>query len=404
LSAPKKGKDLSALKARLAKKAGKADAPVPAPGEAAEAPAGDVPAPGEILAEPAPADVPAPGEVSVPADIPAPGEVAAPVEEAPQAAPAAEQGGALDGGGYSPNFDPNAGVIADSGGDIAPKSSKGLVAVAAAAAMLVGAAAGYLLSKKSYNEDVVASASRKGPEIYGELVKIKDTRAKISLRMGDIKKSVDADGKKGADELTALVTENFKDYPQANKLFGYELAAMPEGHVKKLFTLYEHSNGLVVDMGTWAAFVNENAKILGAGNGGPRAYAVTQGKGGMVLVGMVDLACGKTEDGKPVACEKDKSAAEFVVIQRQLGGPTEVLPRAEAPMLLADGPIFKYAIGEKPERNALEENARLVRRIEGRLEAMNAAEKAAFKAFEKFEGAAVTTGGGDAKAEAAPAE
>ena len=108
-----------------------------------------------------------------------------------------------------------------------------------------------------------------------------------------------------------------------------------------------------------------------------------------------------------MACEKDKSAAEFVVIQRQLGGKTEVLPRAEAPLLLADGPIYKYAIGESPGRNAIEENARLTRRIKGRLEAMNAAEKAAFKAFEKFEGSGGGGGGGGGGEEApaaAPAE
>src|SRR5690606_15905668 len=138
------------------------------------APPVDLPAPGES----APIDIPPPGEVAAPIDIPAPGEVSAPPPEpiaaAPVARPSLDDGtpfGATAGG-----FDPNAGLIADTGGDVPSKGNAGIVAIAAAGALLFGVALGWIGHQISSKGEVKAAAQKKGNEMLTEATKVADMR------------------------------------------------------------------------------------------------------------------------------------------------------------------------------------------------------------------------------------
>jgi hypothetical protein len=209
LNAPKKpGTDLNALKARLAKKPG-GDAPAPAPAAptpaAAPAPkAGPprpgvkkppadpafIPAPGEQA--PPPMSIPAPGEQSVPMDIPAPGEVAAGGGRGPRGqASAPGQRGRPFGADVGGGFDPNAGVIGGHDiGDVAPKGSKGLVALAAGAALLIGIILGYLINQINSKGALVEQGKTKGAVMYTEAAAVAEMRKGISLKMDEIGKAI----------------------------------------------------------------------------------------------------------------------------------------------------------------------------------------------------------------------
>ncbi len=371
--------------------------PAAAAPAAAPAPA----SPAEVGATPEPTPVDDAISSTIPTAAPSLNESPPATAVAPvQAEPALQD--PLRGGGFNAGgFDPDAGIIDDSGSEMPKDSKAGLMALIAAAGIAVGAMGGYLLSKKSYAEEVQGASMIKGKVIFDEINAIKKTRASVSLKMGDLTKAVAADGKAGAQAVTAVVTQKFKDHPEISDLFGYEMAAMPGPAVKKVFDLYDLSNRLIFDLGSWAQFVNENAAILGANKQGPAAFAVRSVKNGAVLVAVADLACGVGADGKtPVPC-KDPKKSTHLVVQETIGGPTAVVSKQEVQLLLPQGTVFKYAIGEKPEHNVTQENKRLRANIMQRLEQLNEAEKAAIKAFEKFEGG--TFGAQDADSAAAPA-
>lgn len=395
MSAPKKGKDLSALKARLAKKAAQAsggDEPAAAPAETSASPSQDAPAAAEAAPEPTPepeAAAPVAEEAAAPAAEPEP-EAApaaaeptpAPVEESPvAAAPAQSTGGAPFGGGAA--FDPNDGLINDGLGDVAPKKSGGLLAVVAAAALAVGGLGGYLAGTASGKSKLIESGKKKGRDMAGEVQRLDETRKRIALQLKDASSALAKDPKKGAEALTKVLTDNVSSkYPKVEKLFGWQLAALDGAAIKRVFALYKDANDLTLDMGTLAAFVNQNAKVLTEGANGPSTFAIMTNKKGAVMVEVVRLLC---DLEKKTPCGKgEASKAQGYEIRETLGGPTAVVGSDKAQLLLPDGPIYRYAIGETPQNNARQEFGRLFRKVNKRLEKMNKDGKKALEAVQQF--------------------
>ena len=394
MSAPKK-KDLSALKARLAKKA---------------APAADIPAPGEVASppqpEPAPAapaaDIPPPGQ-SLPNDIPAPGEVAyepepEPVYEAPAepayqayeepaaaAAPLSEDGDIYTGGS---SFDPSAGLIGDDTGGVPSRSGTGLALTALGGGVLIGALLGFFGAEVSNKRSMADNATAKAMEMLKEVERVKETRTKISLQFEDVVKEIDKDPKAASEKLTALLVESFgpdSDFPKVESLFGWQLASLHPKSVRTTFSLYKASQDLVVDMGFLAQYINANAEVIGGR--GPKTYAVVMGEGGAVLVEYAGAVCGETEgdDPKPVMCEAGKEGdATAVMIRENPGGPTGALPVDQVQVLQPKGAIYQYAIGDHPEQNAANLYKGLAARVQERLDAMAKYEKSTLSALAKY--------------------
>jgi len=410
LNAPKKpGTDLSALKARLAKKSG-GDAAAPAVPAAAEpaapaaklpgrpgapkksAPSGDpdfIPAPGEQAPAPAAADfIPAPGEQAPQFDLPAPGEVAAPVAAAPAAA-ARRQLQADDGGApFAPmggGFDPNAGMLPDTGGDIPQKSNKGLIAMAAGAALIAGVLFGYLGHQITSKSALVQQGRDKGKVMLDEATKVSEMRKGISLKMDDLQKTIATNPDEGAKALVEILTKNFEKSPKVDDLFGWQLAAVNSEGVKRTFDLYEEANGLKVDLGYLAGFVTNNVKALGSG--GPRMFAVLFKGRGVTLVERLEAMCGDAKAPTPCAEGKEGDAIGFN-IRTDTGGTPSFAPLGtddgQIQVLSPDGSIYGYIVGLNPENNAKIVVGSLIGRIKERLEAMAKAETRALKALKKY--------------------
>ncbi|MEZ4383159.1 MAG: hypothetical protein R3A79_17660 [Nannocystaceae bacterium] len=394
MTPPKKpGTDLSALKARLAKKAGggpsgpaPAAAAVPPPGQPApKKPAADIPAPGQPAPKPV-ADIPAPGEVKAkPAvNIPAPGEVSKPAPAQPVAAAAPAKpkaaGDAFGGGGAS--FDPNEGLIADVGGDFAPKGNKGIVVMAALGALVFGVALGWVLNTISSKGKMVEVGKAKGATMVKEVQEVADLRKKISLKMDDLAKQLATDPAAGAKELKALNDSTFEQHPKVSELFGWQLAAVHPTGIQKTFELYEQANGLKTDLSYLTTFVENYADALKEGSG-PRVFAVKFNKGEAYVVARAAAICGDA----PCEPGKEGSATALQIIEKvgeepataEIGtGDGQVMPIA------ASGAMYGYIIGLKPENNASAVFGSLLKRVQERLEAMNTAESRALKALKNY--------------------
>ncbi len=390
MSSPKKpGTDLSALKAKLAKKGPEqAAAPAPAPAAAAApAPAAkaEVPPPGEKAAPPR-AEIPAPGQAAPPrAEIPAPGEVRKPAPApAPAAAaappkPAGPAGQAFGGGG---SFDPNDGLIADVGGDIPSKGNKGVVIMAAAGALIFGVAIGWIGNNITSKRGVVAVGKAKGAEMLKEVQAVADMRKTISLAMGDIPKQIEADPKAGAEAIKKLNADNFEKAPKVDVLFGWQLAAVHPIGVKKVFELYEEANGLRTDLAYLANFVDNYATALKEGSG-PRRFAVKFAKGKAIVVAIEGAVCGDAD------CDpgNEKNATAYKVVET-VGGAATPMPigteDGQVTLIDPDGAMYGYIIGLKPENYAASAYAGLYGRVNSRLEEMATAEKRALKALANY--------------------
>jgi len=403
LNAPKKpGTDLSALKARLAKKSGGDAAPAPeaapaaapaapAPGKSpaprppgSKKPAGDpnfIPAPGE-QAPAAPAFIPAPGEVAP--EIPAPGEVVQPVAAAPARRFQADDGTPFGGGGGGGGFDPNAGII-DSGGEVQARGNKGIVALAAGAALLLGVLLGYLGNQITSKGALRDQGKAKGEIMFAEVSKVSEMRKGISLKMADLSKLIQTDPAKGATELVTLLTTNFEKAPQVDQLFGWQLAAINADGLKKTFDLYEEANGLKIDLGYLANFVNGNVKPLASG--GPRQFAVQFKGKGVTLVERLEALCGDPKAPTPCAGDGKDEPVGFNIRAETGGAPTPAAIGVEEGQIMplsADGSVFAYIVGLNPENNAKIVVGSLLGRINERLEAMAKAETRALKALRKY--------------------
>ncbi len=381
LSAPKKpGTDLAALKARLAKKSQAAREEEATPAMPRRGP--PPPAPSAAPTAPVPGHGPAVGRPEPEPIIPAPGEVAAQPEPAFAPAPIATSEAEPFGGGAA--FDPSEGLF-DGGGEIRARGSKGLLLVGALASMGFGVAVGYLLKEISTKQALVEVGKAKGATMLQEVTNVSDTRKTISLAMDDLKKAIASDPKKGAEQLTSLLTENFDKAPKVDELFGWQLAAVHSTGVKKVFDLYEEANALKLDLGYLAGFLIEFGPAVQAG-AGPAMFAALSTGTAVKLVEAVQPLCDM--EAKTPCDDKSASKAVGYLVRDRLGVEPVAVPRGsesgQAVLLLPEGSIYKYAVGQEPNKNAVAVYAALMGRVHQRLEAMNKAENIALTALKNY--------------------
>lgn len=375
MSTPKKpGTDLAALKARLAKKTGKAP-PAPAPAAAPPAAAPPAGAHAGVPAEPPMAEPAAPA-----ADIPAPGQVAAPPPE-PAPAPTGDD---PFGAGTAAAFDPNEGVI-DAGGEIAPRGNKGIVILAALGAALFGVAVGWQAHNITSTKERVEIGKAKGSQMVAEVQQVSDARKTISLKMEDFKKAMATDPKAGGDLLMQTMGETFEKHPQVDALFGWQLGSVHSSGIQRTFDLYEEANGLKLDLGYLAGFISQNTEALKAA-GGPTLFGAMAGKNGVTLVAISKFVC-NLEEQTPCPQGKEGDAVGFG-IHTAIGGEETVVPKGteenQVVPLLPTGTVYNYAVGLEPAKNAQKVYASLYARVNERLEAMNKAERIALRALENY--------------------
>lgn len=366
MSEPKKGKDLSALKARLAKKAAAGEGPddasappeaavdLPPPGEVRSA--ADIPAPGEVrLAMP---DIPAPGEVRKPIDIPAPGEVRRP-EPARAAAAAPTEREAISDDLFSGGraFDPNAGVI-DDVGEIKARSNLGLPIFAGLLGIVVGLGLGWMGHKVVDSKARVSSAKAQAVKISERVASIEEARAKLALKIGDAEEAITA---KQGDKLTEALLELNDEPVDIADLFGWQLATMDPEAVKAFMKLANGYNAMIFQAGFLKALVEMKKDALTAQVGGPNSYVVVRvpESNQVVLAAAVSAICDPlpepVEGGEPVdysklkRCEGDPSAATAFEVRTELGGATSIIP-ADQVSLLAPNAIYTFAIGTNPDK------------------------------------------------------
>lgn len=370
MSAPKKGKDLSALKARLAKKAaageggedgadvpspGEAAAEIPSPGEVAR-PMADIPAPGEVKRP----DIPAPGEVRKPIDIPAPGEVFVPQPApAPVAAPARpkELGDDPMSGGAA--FNPDVGLFDDSQGEIKSKGGIGLPLFAGVIGIVVGAGLGWMAHKTTDLNSRKASAIQKAETIQAKVTEIEEGRSRIALKVGEAKDALEA---KEGDKAVEVLAELEPTYTELGDLFGWQLASMNAEVVKAIFELAEANNTLQLDVGILKGWIAANKEILSQRAVGPSAFVVIASpNGGSVLAEYVSAICDEIPEEPPPDFNPDSLAkcegeailtAKGYMVRTEIGGEISMVPAGQGFFLNPAGPIYTYAIGANPEANA----------------------------------------------------
>ncbi len=388
MSTPNKpGKDLSALKARLAKKASGDEAPAAAaPAAATDA---EVPAPGEVAAAaPAPsampADIPPPGEVSTPvAAAPAPAAYAA----APVAAPSYEESDAAPfsarGGG---GFDPDAGVLADVGGDVAPRKNTGLIILVGVAGLAVGVGAGMLLQRINDTGKRIEAAQAKGAEMVEAASKTQEARGKVALAIDEIAKQVTTDPKAAVTTIQNLVEKDLQDLARADKYFGWQFASMNPEAIKLVFKFYEDANALDVELRYLGGYVANNEEALKAAAGAPVVYGVLLAPDGATLVELRSAYCDITDPKAPKACEAGKEAeATGYGVRDAIGGEEQVVAK-EGFLMLKPGGLTSYFFTENPNRLALDNVVTQLARIKQRADDMAGAYKRVSAALEQYSG------------------
>ena len=298
-------------------------------------------------------------------------------------APSASSSGEapFDGGSA---FDPTEGVI-DVGGEVQSRGNRGLIVFAMIGGVAVGAIVGYLLQQIASKGELVEKGRAKGTAMVEEVQKVSDTRKTISLAMDDLKKTIAQDPKAGAEKITNLLLENFEKHPKVDELFGWQLAAVHSTGVKKVFDLYEEANGLKLDLGYLAGFLNEYGQALTQA-GGPAVFAVINTGGAVKLVEAVKPIC-DLESQTP--CEdKDAKNAQGYLVRHDVGTEPVVAPRGvdekHALLLAPEGNVYQYAFGLEPNKNAIKVYASLIGKVEARLEAMNKAEKIALISLKNY--------------------
>ncbi len=344
-----------------------------------------IPAPGRMAPPPGPPSfIPAPGQTAPPPQaIPAPGQVAPPAPP-PEPPPDPTRDGAFAGSAQA--FDPNDGLIADVGGDVAPRGSKGIVIMAAAGALVFGLALGWMANSWTSRSERMDRAKAKGQKMLAEVQAVVDMRKDISVKFEELKKTIGEDPKAGGAALVELNTSNFEKHPKVDELFGWQLASIHPTGVKKAFELYEEANGLKTDLGYLAGFVTANADSLGQA-GGPAALGVMfDGKGNASLVERVAPLCTVEGEEKPCPPDKANSAAAYMIRDKLGGDPfrAEIGTGDKQIVALGNNDIYTYVVGLKPENNAKIVYGRLLSQVTARLEAMNKVERKAINALKNY--------------------
>lgn len=349
---PKK-KDLSDLRARLAKKS--APEPAAAPAMPAGAPP---PAPGQAAGAPPPAP-------------------AAPPASAPAQAPAGDNPFGGGPGVFMPDEDFDASSIDMSG----PSQTKFIIMVGAVAATL-GVALGWVLHTKIDGEERLAAAQSKGATMYQAVKEVAEVRAKVSLRMDDLKKQFTSEPDAAITSLTGLLEKEFAEQPRVDALFGWQLAGLHPDAIKIVFDLYRAANALDNDLRQTTDFISKNKAALANASKMGQLGVIASG-GGAQLVFISSTIC-DMEAG--TACDKKSKPGDaqgYSIKTSAAGESTNVGLDAVQPLIPND--VFSLAFGEKPENNAVLRAAQMLAQVEGDLATMNKKEKIAIAALEQYE-------------------
>ncbi len=348
---PKK-KDLSDLRARLAKKSAPEQAAAPA--------------------MPAGAPPPAPG---APGGAPPPAPAAA--APAPAPAPAGDNPFGGGPGVFIPDEDFDAGSIDMSG----PSQTKFIVMVAAIST-IIGVGLGWTLHTRSDGEKRLAAAQTKGAAMYQAVKEVADVRAKVSLRMDDLKKQFTAEPDAAVTSLTGLLEKEFAEQPRVDALFGWQLASMHPAAIKIVFDLYRAANTLDNDLRQTTDFISKNKAALANASKMGQMGVIAEG-GGAKLVFISATICDMKEG---TACDKKAKPgdAEGYAIKQTVEGDA-VNVGLDAVQPLIPNEVFSLAFGEKPENNAVLRAAQMLAQVEGDLATMNKKEKIALEALEQYE-------------------
>jgi hypothetical protein len=407
LSTPKKpGTDLAALKARLAKKTAGVTDDVPPPGQVAapEAPAmPDIPPPGHVQApmaeaprgysSPQPmAEVPPPGRMQ---HVPPPGHVQQPVQPVQPVQPSygaeSSYGGAsMSGAGASMGasmggFDPDAGVI-DSGPEIKPRGNKGLVILAAAAAMALGGVFGWLGNTIKSKQERIDQGRQKGEKMVEQVTAVSEARKSVSLAMEDLKKEVAENPTAAAEKVTALLAGDLTKQPQISEMFGWQLASVDPAGLKATFQLYGKLSDLQGNLKVLASFLTSYGSIMKVG--GPSLFGITFTAEGGRLVIITKGLCSDTPD-KPETLKPCEDLSKAVAFETQeFGGEPKMMVRGtgegQAVMLVPDGSVYQYVVGLEPGKNAANLYTVMIGRVDENLTEMNGAEEKALAALAKY--------------------
>lgn len=351
---PKK-KDLSDLRARLAKKS--APEPAAAPAMPAGAPP---PAPG------------APGAAP-----PAAPAAAAPAAPAPAQAPPGDNPFGGGPGVFMPDEDFDAGSIDMSG----PSQTKFIVMVAGVSA-IIGLGLGWVLHTKSDGNKRMAAAQSKGASMYQAVKEVAEVRAKVSLRMDDLKKQFTTEPDAAVASLTGLLEKEFAEQPRVDALFGWQLAGMHPAAIKIVFDLYRAANTLDNDLRQTTDFISKNKAALANASKMGQMGIISEG-GGAKLVFISATICDMKEGTACGKKAKPGDAQGYAIKQTVEGEAINVGLDAVQPLIPNE--VFSLAFGEKPENNAVLRAAQMLAQVEGDLATMNKKEKIALEALEQYE-------------------
>ncbi len=388
MAAPNKpGKDLSALKAKLAKKAD--DAAAPAPATAAE-PAEQAAAPAEYADE-APQAAPsyeAPQAASAPSYEAEPAQVAAAPVAA--AAPAAREEMPFSASGAA--FDPNEGLIAD-GGEIKARSNVGIVIAAAIAAFAGGIGVGSLWNTASSTQAKLAGAKKWAEERAPEIEKIKSARVKIATGLEAATAQIGQDPAKASEAFAAL-TASAAEIGRVDPLFSPHMGSMPKGPLSSVFNLFEEANAVQFRLNLMKNYVDIFGKAVAADANkitGPFAIVV-DGKSAK-LVQITGVVCGE-DPTAGTACEagKEQEATGCSVID-EIGGTAKGVP-LDLCLTLQTNSFHNAIIGESPANLALQNFQAISIDLNEHMESMAKYEAAALEGLTKY---ATGEGVGDAE-------
>jgi len=310
---------------------------------------------------------------------------------APPSPPPAEPfGGEAEdpfGGASVGTFDPSAGVLDSTGGEVSSsRSSVGLLGFIFLIGAGFGVGVGWIGHKITEKREMLQRGQTKGEEMVNGVKALSDARASISLSMEGLVQKISTDPAAAASELEGLLKDKFDSQERIDSLFGWQLASVHAKGVKSTFKLYEAASRLKTDLGYLAAFLASQPQELQAGNG-PSTFAVEFKGDGAQLVAVVDALCGDSP-AKAQSCTDSNAKPVAYSVVDIIGGEPRTLPRGtgtgQGMMLERDGAIYTYAIGMEPQKNAVMFRDQLIRRIGEHLEAMGKAEKAAQQALSNY--------------------
>jgi hypothetical protein len=263
-----------------------------------------------------------------------------------------------------------------------PSQTKFIIMVGAVAAT-IGIGLGWVLQAKSSGGERFAAAQAKGAVMYGAVKEVAEVRARVSLRMDDLKKQFTAEPEAAVKSLTGLLVKDFANQPRIDALFGWQLAGMNPEAIRIVFDLYREANALDNDLRQTTDFISKNKAALANASNMGQLGVISEG-GGAKLVFISSTIC-DMEAGTPCGKKAKQGDAQGYAIMMSAGGEaTNVGLNAVQPLI--PNAVFSLAFGEKPENNAVLRAAQMLAQIEGDLATMNKKEKIALEALEQYEG------------------